>query len=662
MTSSPSGPAQVKVEPQGSPGRNVNAPAALRVPPRLTGAFLEAATTAGFVPRKWHLESQYFETVQKSASRYVKAGEDGKVKIDFLGDDHESLCPKDRDRLIFLTLEGGERIRKQLDHGSGRGFELSADEAAGGGCVIGEANPVVDEERSELSLLLEEHREAVRVYFDVDWSRALKRNGNDRKNLMREDTKASFTDIASSKISSNDNRASQKFTYAELFAGIGGFRFALDALGGQCLLACEIDAACREVYERNFQGADQACCSSDGGRMRRSTNSYDFPDDIRKVAALPQNCDLLVGGFPCQPFSGLGPQAGIADDSKRGELFMEIVRLLTKPKKAENIEEGGDGTCSPPAKKAKSCLQVDEEEDSRPEIEKEQLVSEEPPSRRFPTVKAFLLENVPGLLETNNGADFKRIVEELQCGGLYEVHTKVLDAKWVTAQRRRRLYFVGIQKDLLAKQSKNSKQAGNVDLDFVFPDLERHFRGDDLQQNLRLGNVVDFEDDDEDRSTRASLATRTYSTTTLSSKQFSDLQQTSSFRRDFRQLLLFPKTEKCGPLVSHYGHHASSGNSQLVAQRCPLPPRLMTTDECLRVMGFPGSSSRLFRWATSSEQDPKTLRERYRMIGNAVAPPLIAALVGAVLDETFDEEDSSESWREKGLSVARMLALEAVTR
>ncbi|MBM3967958.1 MAG: DNA (cytosine-5-)-methyltransferase, partial [Planctomycetes bacterium] len=105
------------------------------------------------------------------------------------------------------------------------------------------------------------------------------------------------------------------FTFCELFAGIGGFRVALEALGGRCVFASEINADCVETYARNFHGKGQpTSCVSSG--------------DIRLIAAseIPDH-DLLVGGFPCQPFSRAGLQIGLGD-GERGQLFEEIVRIL----------------------------------------------------------------------------------------------------------------------------------------------------------------------------------------------------------------------------------------------------------------------------------------------------------------------------------------------
>ena len=97
------------------------------------------------------------------------------------------------------------------------------------------------------------------------------------------------------------------FTYIELFAGIGGFRVALDALGGRCLFASDIDRFARASYAENHG------CELPAG-------------DITCIDAhcVPAH-DLLTAGFPCQPFSFSGTRKGFGDT--RGTLFREIVRL-----------------------------------------------------------------------------------------------------------------------------------------------------------------------------------------------------------------------------------------------------------------------------------------------------------------------------------------------
>jgi len=98
------------------------------------------------------------------------------------------------------------------------------------------------------------------------------------------------------------------FTFSELFAGIGGFRVALDKLGGKCVFASELCIEAQGVYAANF-----------GERPH---------GDITEVEA--ENItphDILTAGFPCQPFSSLGERQGF--DDPRGLLFLEIVRVLS---------------------------------------------------------------------------------------------------------------------------------------------------------------------------------------------------------------------------------------------------------------------------------------------------------------------------------------------
>ena len=101
--------------------------------------------------------------------------------------------------------------------------------------------------------------------------------------------------------------------FIDLFAGIGGFRYALESFGCKCVFSSEWDKFCQESYNLNFG---------------------DVPyGDITKIDEkdIP-NFDILCGGFPCQPFSVSGKQKGF--DDTRGTLFFDIVRIVAyhKPK------------------------------------------------------------------------------------------------------------------------------------------------------------------------------------------------------------------------------------------------------------------------------------------------------------------------------------------
>jgi DNA (cytosine-5)-methyltransferase 1 len=100
-----------------------------------------------------------------------------------------------------------------------------------------------------------------------------------------------------------------KFTFVDLFAGIGGFHAALSALGGECVYASEIDEAAAKIYQHNWG------IVPDGDIVPATTDRMDVPAH-----------DVLCAGFPCQPFSKSGFQRGM--DEARGTLFWNICRVL----------------------------------------------------------------------------------------------------------------------------------------------------------------------------------------------------------------------------------------------------------------------------------------------------------------------------------------------
>eukprot|EP00466_Bigelowiella_natans_P014232 jgi/Bigna1/143942/aug1.82_g18650 len=192
--------------------------------------------------------------------------------------------------------------------------------------------------------------------------------------------KAAFTDKERNASTEATSVNPDSFSFIELFSGIGGFRVGLEALGGTCVWACEIEPQARKCYRANFPCKD--------GNTTVETEK--LCRDITKVDVkmIPEH-DILTAGFPCQPFSRLGTQPGLQDERKGG-LFGEIVRIA---------------------------------EATRP--------------------KALLLENVPGLLVMSGQRDiYAHISRSLERIG-YEVYSHVMDSATVLPQRRRRLYIVG---------------------------------------------------------------------------------------------------------------------------------------------------------------------------------------------------------------------------
>ncbi len=176
-----------------------------------------------------------------------------------------------------------------------------------------------------------------------------------------------------------------KFTFIDLFSGIGGFHLALHNLGGECVFASEMDIHARKTYEYNFKKTSP-----------KLFNNKMFNDDIRNVnpSDIP-DFDILCAGFPCQPFSQAGHKRGFDDNhnSERGNLFYNIVDIL---------------------------------EEKRP--------------------KAFFLENVRGLVRHDNGNTFKVIQNILENELGYSFYFKIVKASdYGLPQLRPRAFMIGFR-------------------------------------------------------------------------------------------------------------------------------------------------------------------------------------------------------------------------
>lgn len=172
--------------------------------------------------------------------------------------------------------------------------------------------------------------------------------------------------------------ANPRFTFIDLFAGIGGFRIAMQELGGKCVYSSEFDAQAQKSYFANY------------GEMPFG----DITKELTK-SFIPDNFDVLCGGFPCQAFSLAGRRLGFEDET-RGTLFFEIEDILR---------------------------------------------------RKQP--KGFFLENVKGLMIHKGGETLKTILEHLDGVGYDVVPPKVVNAMdFGVPQHRERVYIIGFRKDL----------------------------------------------------------------------------------------------------------------------------------------------------------------------------------------------------------------------
>lgn len=169
----------------------------------------------------------------------------------------------------------------------------------------------------------------------------------------------------------------RKIKYVDLFCGIGGFRYAMQSAArknnvqAECVLSSDIDSECQKTYAKNFG-------------EKPAGDIHDIP-----INSIPDH-DILLAGFPCQPFSIIGNRKGF--DDARGTLFFEIARII-KHKKP----------------------------------------------------KAFVLENVKLLAGHNGGKTLARILEVLRNLG-YLVDKKILNAlDFGLPQRRERIFIVGFK-------------------------------------------------------------------------------------------------------------------------------------------------------------------------------------------------------------------------
>ncbi len=187
-----------------------------------------------------------------------------------------------------------------------------------------------------------------------------------------------------------------KFTFIDLFAGIGGFRIAMQNLGGKCLFTSEWDKEAQRTYRANFGEVPF------GDITKEETKSY-----------IPDNFDLLCGGFPCQAFSIAGKRGGFEDT--RGTLFFDVAEIIKR---------------------------------KRP--------------------KAIFLENVKGLRNHNGGRTLATILNVLRNDlGYFVPEPEVVNARnFGVPQNRERIYIVGFRKDLNVTEFEYPKPT-NKDVTFA---------------------------------------------------------------------------------------------------------------------------------------------------------------------------------------------------
>lgn len=182
-----------------------------------------------------------------------------------------------------------------------------------------------------------------------------------------------------------------KFTFIDLFAGIGGIRLGFESIGGESVFSSEWNGPAQKTYQSNF-------------------NEVPYGDITKiKPEEIP-SFDVLLAGFPCQPFSQAGLKKGFNDT--RGTLFFDIARIV-----------------------------------------------------EYHKPKVVFLENVKNLAGHDHGNTLKVIVKTLEDLG-YKVSHKILNAKdFGVPQNRARIYIIGFKDDVkfeFPKEPKTKTKLGNI--------------------------------------------------------------------------------------------------------------------------------------------------------------------------------------------------------
>jgi DNA (cytosine-5)-methyltransferase 1 len=299
------------------------------------------------------------------------------------------------------------------------------------------------------------------------------------------------------------------FEFIDLFAGIGGMRIAFENAGGRCVFSSEWDKDSQKTYEANF------------GEVPHGDITKIHTDEI-------PNFDVLLAGFPCQPFSTIGQRAGFKHETQ-GTLFYDVLRIIKNKRPA-----------------------------------------------------AFLLENVKGLVSHDKGNTLNIIEKSLIKEG-YDIQYQILDsADFGVPQVRKRIYIIGFDK---------SRFKGEINFSWPEPNKRR----------VGIGKYV--EKDILDRPISKHL------------------QKSYIFKIDDGRPEIIDNDSDfpVKTLVASY-HKIQRLTGTFVADG-PTGLRLLSTNECKAIMGFP-----------KSFKIPVSRTQMYRQMGNSVAVPVVKKVAEQMIE------------------------------
>lgn len=312
------------------------------------------------------------------------------------------------------------------------------------------------------------------------------------------------------------------FTFIDLFAGIGGLRLGFEAIGGKCVFTSEWDRYSQKTYRANFPHDD-----------------HEIAGDITKIDAgeVPAH-DVLLAGFPCQPFSiagvskknALGRPHGFACDTQ-GTLFFDVQRIIAH---------------------------------HRP--------------------KAFLLENVKNLVSHDKGRTFTTIRHVLEKELGYTISWRIIDAKSWVPQHRERIFIAGFRED-----------AGFSFDDIRVPDPAK---GPRLGSIL---HPEDGSEAPDHHYTEGNIA-RVSDKYTLTDHLWNYLQRYAEKHQAKGNGFGFGLVDRSDVARTLSARYFKDGSEILIKQDSKRNPRRLTPRECARLMGFEEPRGKDFRIPVSDTQ------------------------------------------------------------
>ena len=309
--------------------------------------------------------------------------------------------------------------------------------------------------------------------------------------------------LDSVKVQPMNSSRKNKFTFIDLFAGIGGTRLGFESAGGKCVFTSEWDTFSQKTYEANFGDKPHGDITK--------IHTSDVPD-----------FDVLLAGFPCQPFSSIGKRQGF-EHATQGTLFYDVARIIMEKKP-----------------------------------------------------RAYMLENVPGLLTHDKGQTFEIIKKTLDELG-YTVDYKVLNsAEFGVPQQRKRIYIIGFKKELVADNFEFDFPIGKKKDVFINQFLERDAVGYSISKKLQDGYMRKLDDG---RPMLVNQNSAVHVKTLVAS--YHKIQRLT-------------------------GTFVSDGETGM---------RLFTESECKAIMGFP-----------ANYKIPVSRTQMYRQFGNSIVVPVVSAI------------------------------------